>query len=392
MLKNLVRSIITSKSISDRLLPTYLVLDLETTDKMIKSSEIVQIGALKIQNGKIAEKFVTYVKPYTSISEEASKVNHITNEMVASAPPLDVAFESFMNFAEGIEVWTGYNLAGFDLPLLNNQISKHLGKTLTVSYIDVYQQAKKNVAGLKDYKLTTLAKSLNISGEGAHDALNDCIITFKVFEALISLHQITLEPSIIEKFEGKPFYSGIKVKNSDSTNAINELRELVSDITEDGKVTQQEFTELEAWISQYESLKGNFPYDEVHSAVRKILEDGKVENEELLELQQMLEVWLDPINKSTHNRIQTIQDKHIVLTGDFKFGSKSDVEAYIIEHGGIIDNNVKKATDYCLVGGNGSDAWANGDYGTKIKKAIEYSRKGCQIEIIREKDFFKEVK
>ncbi|MCR4749320.1 MAG: BRCT domain-containing protein [Lachnospiraceae bacterium] len=86
------------------------------------------------------------------------------------------------------------------------------------------------------------------------------------------------------------------------------------------------------------------------------------------------------------------KQRDVVVTGDFDFGSRQDVYSFIENAGGIIDNNVKKATDFVVVGCKGSDAWKTGNYGGKIQKAIELKDKGEHIEIVKENDFIEAVK
>ena len=75
------------------------------------------------------------------------------------------------------------------------------------------------------------------------------------------------------------------------------------------------------------------------------------------------------------------------LTGDFAFGSKEEVSKIIEEVGGIVDKNVKKTTNYVVVGSRGSENWKAGNYGAKIQKALEYNNKGGCITIVEEKVF-----
>ena len=66
-----------------------------------------------------------------------------------------------------------------------------------------------------------------------------------------------------------------------------------------------------------------------------------------------------------------------------------DVEEYIVGHGGTIDKSVKKTTSILLIGDCECQAYSNGTYGTKVKKAMEYNSKGCNIQIIKEADLIK---
>ena len=69
--------------------------------------------------------------------------------------------------------------------------------------------------------------------------------------------------------------------------------------------------------------------------------------------------------------------------------SKAEVEEYIVSHGGTIDKSVKKTTGILLIGDCECQAYSNGTYGTKVKKAMEYNSKGCNIQIIKEADLIK---
>ena len=72
------------------------------------------------------------------------------------------------------------------------------------------------------------------------------------------------------------------------------------------------------------------------------------------------------------------------LTGEFKAGGRSQVEAYFVARGGIASKSVTKKTDYLIVGELGSDMWSSGNYGSKVKKAMELQEKGSSIVIVKE--------
>ena len=92
--------------------------------------------------------------------------------------------------------------------------------------------------------------------------------------------------------------------------------------------------------------------------------------------------------KSTCNGVGELTDKHFVLTGEFSYGSRAAVSEYITSHGGIVDDTVKKCTEFVVIGSLGSQAWKNGVYGSKIKKAMELKDKGQNIDLVAEEDFF----
>lgn len=369
--------------LDERVPCSYVVFDLETTGLSRYYSEIIQISAIKVMNGQIVDKFDKYIKPKKPIPDDATEVNHISNDMVANAPAFKDVIDDFLSFIQGF-ILVGYNISGFDLFVLNNRLFIEKGVTLNVRYVDLLHAARKNLE-LQDYKLTSLAKYYGFETQGAHNAIVDCCMTNKCYGALASCG---CNLPVI-KYEGKPV--DFHTELSQSSQAINVLRAILKDVVEDGKVEESELYELESWIRENDNLKGEYPFDSISNEMNKILEDGIVEKGELDELEEFIEEWLDPIGHAHHTPIESLIEKHVVLTGDFEFGEKSKVEEFVKNMGAIIDNSTTKKTELVIVGALGSRAWVTGNYGNKIKKALENRAKGQHIEIITEYDFMKET-
>lgn len=114
-----------------------------------------------------------------------------------------------------------------------------------------------------------------------------------------------------------------------------------------------------------------------------------------LSLEELIEIISSSMKETPiNNDLDTLIDssnissvdfvgKAFCLSGNFEYGSKKDVEEYICSKGGTIDKSVKKKTDYVVVGAAGSDAYANGNYGTKVKKAMENG-----ITVLKENQLF----
>ena len=100
---------------------------------------------------------------------------------------------------------------------------------------------------------------------------------------------------------------------------------------------------------------------------------------------------LNPV-EALKEQVNSVDGKHVCLSGNFDFGTKNDVQKYVLDRGGIIDSGIKKTTDYLIIGSLECQAYSNGTYGTKVKKAIEYNEKGCNIQIVKETDFFSNIK
>ena len=167
-----------NKYISD-----YVVYDLETTGTNCNSDGVVEISAVKGQNGLVVDEFTTLVNPEMPIPFYASEVNGITDDMVADAPAFEQALADFLDFA-GDSVLVGHNIHTFDMKFLYRFAKEYWGKTIGNDYIDTLQIARAYLPQLNHHKLTDLAQYYGISPEGAHRALNDCRMNQKVFEKL----------------------------------------------------------------------------------------------------------------------------------------------------------------------------------------------------------------
>ncbi len=177
------------------------------------------------------------------------------------------------------------------------------------------------------------------------------------------------------------------VSTSPITLSTQILNGIMKGIVVDGNVSEEECIHLRQWLYDNIYLSGHFPFDKLLGVIDDVLSDSIITEEESKYITSVINQLLDPVD-AIRKEIHTVDGKHVCLSGNFSYGEKSAVEAYIIEHGGFIDKSVKKTTDILMVGNNECAAYSNGTYGTKVKKAMEYNEKGCNIAIIKESDFF----
>ena len=181
------------------------------------------------------------------------------------------------------------------------------------------------------------------------------------------------------------------VKTSPITLATQILDGILKGIIVDGEISEAECKNLRQWLYDNIYLSDHYPFNKTITMIDKVLEDSKVTKEEAEYITSMINDMLNPVDALV-SQVNDINGKRICLTGDFAYGSKANVEKYILERGGVMEKNVVKSLNILIVGDNECQAYANGTYGTKIKKAIEYNEKGCSIQIIKEKDFFGSIK
>lgn len=155
----------------------FVVFDVETTGLEADTCEIIEIGAVKIKNGKILEKFQTLVKPKKPITSVITDITGIDNEMVADAPIIEDVIKDFYLFSENA-VLVGYNV-GFDIRFIQNA-AKLVGYHFDNDVEDAMAMAREKLR-LGNYKLSTVVNALNISLVGAHRAYNDALATAKAY-------------------------------------------------------------------------------------------------------------------------------------------------------------------------------------------------------------------
>lgn len=161
----------------------YVVFDLETTGVRPDADEIIEISGIRVRGHKAVEEFSTLVDPGMHIPAAASRVNHITDEMVAGAPQLADALGAFLQFA-GNDILVGHNIHSFDLNFISRASMRVFDAGVENDYIDTLYMARKCLPGLCHYKLSDVAAYFHISTAGAHRALADCAMNQKCYEEL----------------------------------------------------------------------------------------------------------------------------------------------------------------------------------------------------------------
>ena len=163
---------------------TYIVFDIETTGFSSIRDRIIEIGAVKVVNGKIVDRFSTFVNPKRPIPFEITNLTSITDEMVMESPAIDVILPQFLEFV-GDGVLVAHN-AGFDVGFIE-QNCRNLGLNDHFVYLDTVALARVLLPTLSKYKLNVVAKALNISLENHHRAVDDAGATAEIFVKFVEM-------------------------------------------------------------------------------------------------------------------------------------------------------------------------------------------------------------
>ena len=159
----------------------YVAFDLETTGLSVDTDCIIEIGALKVKDGKVCERFAEFVKPKESISPLITSITGITNEMVANARNTQDIIKDFVTFCEG-HVLVGHNIM-FDYKFMNKYANMY-GYSFEKQGIDTLKIARKALKTLESKKLETLCAYYGIQNQAAHRAYHDALATAKVYHML----------------------------------------------------------------------------------------------------------------------------------------------------------------------------------------------------------------
>ncbi len=163
---------------------TYIVFDIETTGFSSIRDSIIEIGAVKVQDGRIVDRFSTFVNPKRPIPFEITNLTSITDEMVMDSPGIETILPQFLEFV-GDGVLVAHN-AGFDVGFIE-QNCRNLGLDDHFIYVDTVALARVLLPTLSKYKLNIVAKALNISLENHHRAVDDAGATAEIFVKFVEM-------------------------------------------------------------------------------------------------------------------------------------------------------------------------------------------------------------
>ncbi|MBR4015707.1 MAG: PolC-type DNA polymerase III [Anaerotignum sp.] len=164
---------------------TFVVFDIETTGLSRETERITEIGAVKVKEGKIIDRFSTFVNPEKPISAEITKLTGITDEMVADAPKIREILPEFLAFC-GDAVLVAHN-AGFDMGFIRLNAEKNCGIEVRNTVLDTVELARILLPELGKHKLDIVCAHLGVELKGHHRAVNDAEATAEVFLRFVDM-------------------------------------------------------------------------------------------------------------------------------------------------------------------------------------------------------------
>ncbi len=161
-------------------LQNYICMDLETTGLNPKTDRIIEIGAVKVRDGEIAERFETFVNPGKKLEERITELTGITDEMLADAQEIQDVLPDFLSFL-GEDVILGHAVL-FDYSFVKKAVVNARGK-FERKGVDTLAIARKYLTELESRSLGYLCSYFEIPHK-AHRALADAEATHLLYQRL----------------------------------------------------------------------------------------------------------------------------------------------------------------------------------------------------------------
>lgn len=353
----------------------FTFVDVETPNK--NNDKICALAIMFYKNGKLTFKQNYIINPETRFDDLNMKIHGITPKMVENAPNFPAVWEKISKYFLNATI-VGHGVIS-DINVISKTLQNYGLKLNSLMYIDTLELSKKYVEA-KSYKLSELTKEFN-KNKQTHDALSDSIDCRDLLVHILKNNNINLNSEIKEYYIENTEYTSKprQIKNSKETKSYNRIQNLIDKILEDGIVDIAELNEL---INEIEdnNLVDTYPINNVYKIAKE-----KLENDDI-DIKRELATITGNIKMDIFDK--DFSGKLFCLTGDFIHGSKDEISKYIISKGGLVKDNLTQNVDYLVRGLQGSDVYAYGSYGSKVKKALELKEKGLKIKIISENDLY----
>ncbi|MBE0450103.1 MAG: hypothetical protein IBX70_04565 [Clostridia bacterium] len=352
--------------------------DLETPNRF--NDRICAFGLIHMVDDEIVFEQEFLVNPEVYFDTFNVQLHGVSRYMVRNKPTFDRIWPEIEKyFIDSVVV--AHN-ASFDLGVLS-KVMHHYGLEMPeIKYSCTVTMARKRIRSPK-YSLDVVSSFFGVDLLRHHNAMADTKACQGIFLKMMSGYgysesDVSLFKSNLSIHKGS---SGSFTPNrtyTDRTIKVQEFLGIIKSIIHSDDFSSVSIKYLKDWMNRHPELESELVYKKI-----------KVKIEQGDDLRACFNECVDPVKSADYDTIN-IDGKLFCMTGNFSFGSKTDVELFIIAHGGKIHPSVTRAVDYVLVGNEGDPGWSYGSYGAKVKKAMEMKEKGYPIKIISEKDLFGE--
>jgi len=171
------------KAVNSFSLSNFIVIDVETTGIDISADHIIEIAAIKVINDQIVDTMSSLINQNITVPIEIQKLTGITTDDLAIyGRPIHVALKKLSAFVEQLPV-VGHNVL-FDYRFLRKSFQNIGVSPINSKMVDTLRLAKKYIRNANDYSLSSVAGLFGITVGNVHRALDDCMTTLRIYEAL----------------------------------------------------------------------------------------------------------------------------------------------------------------------------------------------------------------
>ena len=155
----------------------FVAFDLETTGLKPPGSRIIEIGAVKVVDGVIADTWQRMVNPGCRIPPMITDLTGITDAMVRDALPVEMVLPAFLDFVGDLPL-AAHNIR-FDMSFIAHD-ARCMGLTVPNEQIDTVPLARRCFPSLPNHKLGTVARHLGVLGDAEHRGLEDATVVARI--------------------------------------------------------------------------------------------------------------------------------------------------------------------------------------------------------------------
>ena len=199
---------------------SYIALDLETTGLNPKQDKIIEIGAVRVENGQETGRFHTMLNPHRELEERITELTGISGDMLKDAPDIVDILEEFLAFCGELPL-LGHHVI-FDYSFVK-RAAVNQGMSFEKTGIDTLTICRRFMPAEESKRLGAACAFYGLQQESAHRALGDALDAHRLYQKLVKKHGAEAP----EVFAAKPLIYKVKREQPASKKQKEDLRYLL---------------------------------------------------------------------------------------------------------------------------------------------------------------------
>lgn len=199
---------------------SYVAIDLETTGLDPKLDKIIEIGAVKVVEGKVVEELSTLVHPRRLLGKHIIELTGIDNQMLDGAPGIEDVIKETIQFCDDLPI-LGHHVI-FDYSFLK-RAAVNQGLMFEKEGMDTLKLCRKFMPVEERKNLGAACKYYQVENKANHRASVDAYAAHKLYQVLLNQHGKDNPEAFAEK---KLFYK-VKKEQPATKRQKEGLRELI---------------------------------------------------------------------------------------------------------------------------------------------------------------------